>query len=166
MFSFCLLRFLRPSDSSSSISCIRISLSGSPPNLSTPCLYACAFASLGSNQPIVCLPFLTSKKAPITLPIIANGADSSMFFTFLTPGLSLSAVLKKSGKGILPFGPNVSGNILLSSVVILSSSPTSLNANTVASTPTCVIKSAASFVNQGLVNNAPPANLALTALDA
>ena len=100
------------------------------------------------------------------LPNIANGADSSMFLTFLTPGLSLSAVLKRLGKGTLPFGPNVSGNILLSSVVIVSSSPISLSANTVASTPTCVIKSAASFVNQGFVNNAPPAILALTRFDA
>ena len=141
-------------------------MSGSPPNFSTPCLYACAFPSLGSNQPIACLPFLVSIKAPITLPSIAKGADSSMFFTFLIPGLSLSAVLKKSGKGILPFGPNVSGNILLSSVVIVSSSPISLNANTEASTPTCVIKSTASFENQGLVNSAPPAILELTKPDA
>ena len=100
-----------------------------------------------------------SRKAPSALPNILNGADSNMFLPFLTPGLSLVVVWNNCGKGNLPFGPNVSGKNWTNVSVKVSSSPTSLRPNIAASPNPCAAMLADSFVNQGLLNNAPPANL-------
>ena len=86
----------------------------------------------------------------MTVPKTANGADSSMFFIFLTAGLSLSLVTTHSGKGILPFGPNRPGTLSANVWATLFSSPTSLRPTIAASPRPCATTVLVSLWNHGL----------------